>query len=119
MAAPNLANVVTITAKTDVSNVTTVAANITVNLASSNKVLKINTIYITNVDGTNSGDITATVAKSGVDYKIAHAIAVPAKSSISLITRDTQIYLEEGDYIRVTASANNRLHAICSYEELS
>jgi hypothetical protein len=29
------------------------------------------------------------------------------------------IYLEEGDSLRLTASANSYLEAVCSYEELS
>jgi hypothetical protein len=36
-----------------------------------------------------------------------------------VITKDTSIYLEEGDSVRLTASANGDLTGICSYEEIS
>ena len=42
MAAPNIVNVVTITGKTAVQNVTTVATDIVTNSAASGKVYKIN-----------------------------------------------------------------------------
>jgi hypothetical protein len=36
-----------------------------------------------------------------------------------LISKDTSIYLEENDSIRLTASTNSALEAVCSYEEIS
>lgn len=119
MVAPNIVNVTTIRGNTAVLNVTTVAANVVANPASSNKVFKINTLLISNIDGTNSADITAQFFRSGVAYGIVNTVAVPADASLVTISKDTSIYLEENDYITLSASANNRLHAICSYEEIS
>lgn len=119
MAQPNIVSVATIRGNTAVLNVTTVATNVVANIASSNKVYKINTLLISNIDGTNSADITASLFRGGVEYRIASTIAVPADASLVVISKDTSIYLEETDYIRLTASANNDLHAICSYEEIS
>lgn len=118
MAQPNIVNVTTIRGNTAVLNVSTVAANVVANPASSNRVLKINTLLISNMDGTNSADITASLFKVGVEIKIGHTIAVPADSTLVMLSKDTSIYLEETDYIRLAASANGRLHAICSYEEI-
>lgn len=119
MAAPNVVNVASILGKTAFLNVTTVATNVVVNSASSNKVFKINSLVVPNIDGANNANITISVNRSGTDYKVAHNIAVPSAATLVLVSKDTSIYLEEGDYIRATAGANNHLHAVCSYEEIS
>ncbi len=119
MAAPNLTNVTTITGKTAVLAVTTSATAIVTNGAASNKVLRINSLIIANVDGTNAADITVDVFRSSVAYRIANTITVPADSSLVLITKDKSIYLEEGDSLRCTASANSDLEAVCSYDDIS
>ena len=49
MAAPNIVNVADIRGRSNVANVTTVFANLVVNQASSGKVFKVNTLYVTNV----------------------------------------------------------------------
>jgi hypothetical protein len=119
MAAPNIVNVTTINGKTAVQNVTTVATDIVTNSAASGKVFKINSLVISNIDGTSAADITASLYRSSVEYKVAHTISVPADAALVVISKDTSIYLEEGDAIRLTASANSDLHAVCSYEEIS
>ena len=119
MAAPNIVNVTTINGKTAVQNVTTVATDIVTNSAASGKVFKINSLVISNIDGTSAADITASLYRSSVEYKVAHTISVPADAALVVISKDTSIYLEEGDAIRLTASGNNDLHAVCSYEEIS
>ena len=119
MAAPNIVNVATITAKTAVLAVTTSATNIVSNTASSGKVFKINTLIVANIDGAAACDITASIFRSSVEYKIAHTVVVPADATLTIITKDTQIYLEEGDALRLTAAVNGDLSAICSYEEIS
>jgi hypothetical protein len=117
MTAPNLAATTSIIGKTAVSAVTTTATAIITNDASSNKVFKINTLLISNIDGVNSADVTIDLFRSSVAYRIGNTIAVPADSTLDVIAK--YIYLEEGDALRVTASANSDLEAICSYEELS
>ena len=54
MAAPNIVNVSTITGKSVTGALGTSTATLLQNSASSNKVFKINTILVSNVDGTNS-----------------------------------------------------------------
>lgn len=119
MAAPNIVGVTTITGKTAVANVTTTASDIVTNSAASGKVFKVNSLVISNVDGTNAADITASVYRSSVEYKLAHLISVPATSTLVVVGKDTSLYLEEGDSIRITASADGDLQAVCSYEEIS
>lgn len=116
MAAPNIVNVATITAKTDVQAVTTSAAAIVTNTAASGKVYKVNSLAIANVDGTNSADITVDLYRSSTAYHLAKTITVPADASLIVISKDSGIYLEEGDALRLTASVDGDLEAVCSYE---
>jgi hypothetical protein len=117
MAAPNIVNVATITGKTAVQAITTTATAIVTNTAGSNKVFKINALYVSNVDGTNVASVNVDIFRSSTAYRIAYTITVPADSTIDIITK--AIYLEEGDSLRLTASAASHLEAVCSYEEIS
>lgn len=117
MAAPNVVNVATIIGKTAVQAVGTSATAIVTNSSGSNKVLKINALYISNVDGTNNAEITVDLFRSSVAYRIALTVVVPADASLDVISKP--IYLEEGDSLRLTANAASDLEAVCSYEEIS
>ena len=120
MAAPNIVNVSTITAKTTAAALTTtVSTDILINSASSGKVFKVNTILVSNVDGTNSADATVEYYDGSNAFRIADSIAVPADSTLVLTDKNSVIYLEEGTKIRGGASAANDLHIIISYEEIS
>ena len=117
MAAPNIVEVATITAKTAVQAVGTSATAIVSNSASSNKVFKINALYVSNVDGTNNAEINVDLFRSSTAYHIAKTIVVPADATLDVISKP--LYLEEGDSLRLTANAASDLEAVCSYEELS
>lgn len=119
MANPNIVNVTTITGKTAVQVVGTTATAIVSNAASSGKVLKINSLVISNVDGTSAADVTVDLYRNSTAYHIVKTVSVDADSSFSPIDKNLSIYLEEGDAIRLTASAAGDLEAICSYEEIS
>jgi len=116
MAAPNIVNVTTITGKTAVLAASTSATNIVENSGSSNTVIKINNLIVANINGTAAADITASVYRSTTEFKIAHTISVPADATLVVLDKSTSIYLEEGDSLRLTASINSYLHAVCSYE---
>jgi len=117
MAAPNIVNVVTITGKTAVQAVTTSATAIVTNSAASGKVFKVNALYVSNVDGTTSAEINVDIYRSSTAYHIGKTIVVPADATLDVISK--AIYLEEGDSLRLTASAASDLEAVCSYEEIS
>ena len=116
MAAPNVVNVATITGKTAVQAVGTSATAIVTNSSGSNKVLKVNALYVSNVDGANSFNITVDLYRGTTAYRLALTIPVPARATLEVITKP--IYLEEGDSLRLTASGNSGLEAVCSYEEI-
>lgn len=119
MAAPNIVGVTTILGKTDVQSVTTSATAITTNSAASGKVYKINSLVISNIDGTNNADITVDLFRSSTAYHLAKTVTVPADATLVVISKDSAIYLEEGDALRCTASAAGDLQAVCSYEIIS
>lgn len=117
MAAPNVVAVATITGKTAVQQVGTSATAIVSNSAGSNRVLKVNALYLSNVDGVTSADVTVDLFRSSVAYKIASTIAVPADATLDVISKS--IYLEEGDSLRLTCATSGDIEAVCSYEEIS
>lgn len=119
MTAPNIVNVTTIIGKTAVQSVGTSATVIVENTTSSGKVIKINSLIASNIDGTNACDITANVVRSATSYALASTITIPSDATLVIISKDTSLYLEEGDSITLLASAAGDLQAICSYEEIS
>ena len=120
MAAPNIVNVATITAKTVGAALgTSTTTSLLANSASSNKAFKVNTILVSNVDGTNSATAAISLYDGSNDRYIAKGITVPAGATVVLIDKNSTIYLEENRHIRGDASAAGDLEYIISYEELS
>lgn len=114
MAAPNIVNVATITGKTSVLAVTASPTAIVSNSAGSNTVVKINALYVANVDGATNFTLNVDLFRSSVAYRIAHVLVVPAGATIDVLTK--AIYLEEGDSLRLTGSTTLKLEGVCSYE---
>jgi len=124
MAAPNLLSPTTINGKTvtvDLSS--TSATSIVSNAASSGKVLKINALYVANVDGTSNAEITinyySATALGGTATQIASTVVVPADSTLVVIDKDAYIYLEEDRSLGATAGTSSDLKVVCSYEDIS
>lgn len=117
MAAPNIVNVTTITGKTAVQQVGTSAASIVTNSAASGKVLKVNSLYVSNVDGTDNAEVNISLLRSSTSYHIAKTLVVPADATIDVLSKP--IYLEEDDALQLLANAASDLEAVCSYEEIS
>jgi hypothetical protein len=117
MATPNIVNVATINAKNAAGAITTSRAS-AVDVPAE-KVAKINTILIANIDGTNAADVTIEVSiDDGSSYvAIASTISVPADATLSFL--ENPIYLDETDILAVTASAASDLTYFVSYEEIT
>jgi hypothetical protein len=119
MAAPNIINATSIFGKTTAAALdTTTTTSLLANSASSNKLLKINSIIVGNKEGTNSADVTISWYNGSTDFFIASTIAVPADTTLVVLGKDAPIFLEEGQSLRGGASANSDLDVIISYEEL-
>jgi len=124
MAAPNIVNVTTITGKTAVVDLSTTNATAVVsNAASSGKVFKINSLIVSNVDGTSNAEITVSLYSQddigGTATEICKTVVVPADASLVVIDKSSGIYLEEDKSIGAIAGAASDLKVICSYEEIS
>jgi hypothetical protein len=117
MTAPNIISITSMVGKTAVQAVGISPTDIVTNSASSNKVYKINALYVSNVDGTNAATVNVDIYRSSIAYHIAKTVSIPADATLDLITKS--LYLEEGDSLRLTASAASDLEAVCSYEELT
>ena len=117
MATPNIVNVATINAKNAAGAITTSRAS-AIDVPAE-KIAKINTILIANIDGTNAADVTIEVSiDNGSNYvAIAKTISVPADATLSFL--ENPIYLDETDQLAVTASANSDLTYFVSYEEIT
>ena len=119
MAAPNLKSPTTINGKTARYAVTGSLANALANSAASGKVLKINSIFCANVDGTNTADISVSIYNGTTDFYLAKTIAVPADATQIISSKDTYVYLEEGESIRAIANAASDLELVIGYEDIS
>lgn len=124
MAAPNIVNVATITAKTTTLALSSTSQTTLVsNAASSGKVIKVNMIQVANVDGTNACDVTvdlhSAASGGGTAFSLVSTASVPADASLIVVDKNTALYLEEDRSITVTAGTANDLEVIVSYEEIS
>jgi hypothetical protein len=121
MAAPNLINLTTSTGKSVGAALTTSSADILTNSVASDKVLKVNTVYVSNVDGAANADVNVTWydASAAATYSIAKTIVVPADASLIVVDKNAPIYLEEGDKLSAFAGVNGDLEITVSYEELA
>ena len=117
MANPNIVNVATINGKTDVFALTTTNANLVT--ATANTVFKINSILVSNIDGTNAADVTVKYFDGSNARAIASTISVPADATLAVVDKNSSFYLEENEKIQGEASANSDLECLISYEVIS
>lgn len=123
MAAPNIVNVTSIVGKTSAVNLnSTNATSILNNAASSNKLLKVNTIIVTNTDGLNAADISINYYDqddlAGTAYPIASTISVPADSTLIVLDKNSALYIEEDKSLGAVAGSADDLTVLISYEEI-
>lgn len=123
MAAPNIVGVTTIVGLTTGVNVTTTPTVFLTNSSDSGQVLKVNSIIVSNVDGTNAANVFVKLhqqaAGAGTSFSLAHEISVAADSTLVLMDKASSIYLEENKSLVSYASANSDLDIVCSFERIS
>ena len=124
MAAPNIVNVTSIIGKTNAIDLTTTSnTELVSNAASSNKVFKINSLVISNTDGSINIAVTVNFNNQdnigGTNFELISTGSVPADSTLVVIDKTNQLYLEEDKSIGIQADVANKLKAIVSYEEIS
>lgn len=134
MAAPNIVNVATITGSTAYQSLTNTNDNALIsNAASSNKVLKVNNIFVSNINGVAAATVTLsyrsaanavtdgtlTTASSGTAYRIAYQISVPANTTLMLLDKSGSIYLPENASLSIQAGTASYLEVVASYDQIS
>jgi len=123
MANPNIVNVSTILGNTYSVVATTADTMIVNNPASSGKIFKINTVLCTNIDGSNSADISIKIFPQddlgGTANAIASTITVPSDSTLIVIDKSTSFYLLEDRSLSAIANSNSDIAVTVSWEEIS
>ena len=124
MANPNIVNVTTINGNSaSVSLSTTTATQLASNAASSGKAYKINSIVVSNTNGSSAANITINVysaaSMGGTAFPIASTISVPANATLIVTDKTTSFYLLENQSIGAVAGTANYLTVTASWEEIS
>lgn len=115
MAAPNLISATTITGKTAVVNLTTATSNVLTNSSGSSTVDKLNNVILSNYSGSAVG-ANVVINRSSTVYYLAGNVSIPANSTLVIIAKDSQLYLEEGDVLQANVTANTAVTVTASYE---
>jgi hypothetical protein len=118
MAAPNLITTTSIIGKTKAEWVPASLTAILTNPANSNQSWRINVLYVTNL-GIADSTVTVDIYRGTTSYKLANIIPVPVGNSLIVIAKDTSIYLEESDSLRIAAASAGVLQYVVSYEIMS
>jgi hypothetical protein len=118
MANPNVLVATSLIGRTVYSNVTTALSNVVQNSSASNKSLRLVNISLAGIDAVISPNVTIGVVRANVLNYIVANITIPIKSTVIIAGKENNIYLEEGDDLRMVASANNTVWATVTYEEV-
>jgi hypothetical protein len=123
MTAPNLIGMTTVVGKTTGANLTSASATtILSNASGSGKCLKINTLNVANYGASPVGitiNYYTGASLGGTAYQIVANVTIPATSTLNVIDKTSQYYLEENNSLGAIASTANFLTVTCSYEDIS
>ena len=126
MANPNIVSVATINGGSLGLHLTT--SEVALITVTAEYLLKINSIIVANVDGTNAATCDVRVVKLNVTplgitnldtsgtFYIAKTVNVPADDI--LVVLDTPVYLMEGDTLQALASVASDIDMVVSYEAI-
>jgi hypothetical protein len=109
-------NVVSVQPGTQGQNLTTTHSDVLSN-QSSGAYTKIQSIIISNVDGSNDVDVNVSYYNGSTHYYIAKTVTVPADSTLVVLTKDTPIILQEFQGIYASASANSDAQIVVVWEQ--
>jgi hypothetical protein len=118
MAAPNLISITTVIGKTQADWCPATLTSILANGANTSEVLRINGLFITNV-GNADASVNVNFQRSGLSFYVAYNNLVPVGTTSVIMGKDNGLYLEEGDALRVSASSDNMLQYVITYEVMS
>ena len=123
MANPNIVAVATINGNVKAAAVGTTITEICSNAVSSGAIFKVNSLYVANIDGTTTADLTVNhysqAALGGTAIAIASTVAVAADSTLVVVTKDSAIYLLENQSLGCLCATSGDLQFVCSWDEIS
>jgi hypothetical protein len=123
MAAPNIVNVANLFGETEQYTPTTSESSATSNSSGSGKVYRINSIRVSNINGSGGSDARITVKHrdnvSGTPSSVhlTDETLIPDTESLEVVSNS--FYLKEDQDIRLLASVNGALEVLISYESIS
>ena len=115
MANPNIVSVTSIYGESIHEALTTTLTTEILTVAS-NKLVKVNAIYIANIHATNNGAATIDINTGSGAIVLTNAITIVNKSTLSVLP--VPIFLDEGDVIRVTGDATSTMTYLMSFETI-
>tara|TARA_R110000851_G_scaffold39349_1_gene100173 strand:- start:570 stop:929 length:360 start_codon:yes stop_codon:yes gene_type:complete len=118
MANPNIVNVTRILANTVTGAFVASNTVFHTNPASSGSVHKINSILVTNIDGTANADFDLIITNAGANSYMIKTVVVPADSAIVAVDKNSSFYLLENSKIGGAASAAGDLVYTISLEQI-
>ena len=116
MAAPNLINVTSVYGRTTSTTIGTAITVLLSNPSTSGKSYKITALYVANIDNALTGRISVDYYRTSVSIRLIDRMAVDPGNSLVVITRDSALYLEEGDSIRAYSDQVGLIHITMGYE---
>lgn len=111
-------NMVALTSKIGKSKLIRLTTSLTpvlTNVPNSNEIFRINSITVIN-HGVITTGVTIQLVADNTTYNLAQLLQVPTRTNVLLIDRDMGLCLEEGIYIQASASINNTLSLLISYD---
>ena len=134
MANPNIVSVTTINGSSTYQALTNTNDNSLVsNAASSGTIIKVNNIFVSNVNGVAAATVslsfrsaanavtsgTLATASSGTAYRMVYQVSVPANTTLMLLDKAGSIYLTENTSLSVQAGTASYLEVVASFETIS
>lgn len=119
MANPNIVNVTAIYGETVGMNATTANANVVQNGGSSGAVYKINSLYASNLNDAVNMDLNVDLIRQANSFAMMRNVPIPYNSTIVVVSKDSSLYLREGDALQISTSSNSNVQVVCSYEVIS
>lgn len=114
MTTPNIKTAATFTAHNAVADAGTTYAAIVSNASTSNALQKVSTVTICNITAATSCGVSVAVSNGTSYFHLLAGLAVTA--SITPVTRETPIYLGEGDSLCIHAQTAGHIQVIVGYE---
>ena len=119
MATPNIVAVATINGFTLSGAITT--SDVDIITVPSEYIYKINTLMISNIDGTNTASVSIKITTNAATtyYEFGPGIPIPPKTVLTFIGKDNILYLDETDRLRISATAAGDLVYVISGEKIT